>query len=83
MNHAARQAALDHHPPAVMPAGTLRLPEDPLMLEFPDRHQIASPGLAMLSRTGLAHLMRPGSGGFAVVGICGRESIFASARDFA
>src|SRR5215831_13605058 len=29
MNHAAREAALDHHPPAVMPAGTL--PGDPLM----------------------------------------------------
>jgi hypothetical protein len=53
------------------------------MLEFPDRHQIASPGFAMLSRTGLAHLMRPGSGGTTIVGICSRESIFASARDFA
>jgi hypothetical protein len=48
MNPAARQAALDHHPPAEMPAGTFRLPEDPLMLKFPDRHQIESPSFAVL-----------------------------------
>jgi hypothetical protein len=33
MNHAALQAALDRHPPAVMPTGMFRLPEDPLMLD--------------------------------------------------
>src|SRR5262249_53952666 len=30
-NHAAREAALDHHRPAVRSAGTFRLPEAPLM----------------------------------------------------
>jgi hypothetical protein len=46
MNHAAREAALDHHPLAVMPLGTFRPPEDPLMLEFLDRPGIATPGFA-------------------------------------
>jgi hypothetical protein len=37
-----------------MAAGTSCLPEDPLMLEIPDRHRIASPSFALLGRAGLA-----------------------------
>jgi hypothetical protein len=56
MNHAARKAALDHHPPAVAPAGSFSLPKDPLIRKYLDRHRIALPGFAVLPKTGLAHL---------------------------
>jgi hypothetical protein len=50
LNHTAREIALDHHPPAVMPAGPFRPPEDPLMPEFLDRHRIVSTEIITLQQ---------------------------------
>src|SRR5579871_5085713 len=51
-NQAAREAALNQYPPVVVPVGTLRVPEDPLMLDILVRHRIVSPGFEAPGRTG-------------------------------